>query len=261
MARPTRAEIEALLRGEDVEDWLRLWEVSQGGATRRLRFERIAAVLPFAPGEAIDVLDLCCGPGDLGRAIHARYPRARLDALDRDPFLLAIGAEVDRRRRIPARVLEADAWAPGWDRELRGDYHVIAAATALHWFDEARLGELFADCRGRLRPGGLLVLAEPAAAEPELAPGLAGFAAREGSAFDIAATWDAFWSRAEALLGLDWRPRLEATPPGRRPIGDDGIPVLRWAALLRGAGFPRVDVVHREARTVTLAALRDPRRS
>jgi SAM-dependent methyltransferase len=255
-AKPSRAELERLFRGEDVEDWLRLWWVSQGGEVRNRRFERIAALLPFEPGEAIDVLDLCCGPGDLGRFVHARFPGARLDCVDRDPFLLALGAELNRRRGIETRVFERDGWDPGWARGLRDGYHVVAASTALHWFDERRLGELFRDCRGLLREGGVLVFAEPASAEPAFAPGLARCREAEAAGYDMDETWRAFWDRAERLLGFDHRPLLEALPAGRRSIGDDGIPVLRWVELLRGAGFERVDVLHREARMATLAAIR-----
>jgi SAM-dependent methyltransferase len=255
--KPRRADLERLLRDEDVEDWLRLWWVSQGGEHRNRRFERIAELLPFEPGDAIDVLDLCCGPGDLGRFIHARFPKARLDCVDRDPFLLALGGELNRRRGIAARLFERDGWDAGWARDLRGDYHVVAASTALHWFDERRLGEIFRDCRGLLRAGGVLVFSEPASAEPPFEPGLARCRAREAAGYDMDDTWRAFWVRAERLLGFDYRPFLEALPAGRRPIGDDGIPVLRYVELLRGAGFERADVLHREARMATFAAIRD----
>ena len=257
MQKPSRAELEALFRNEDVEDWLRLWWVSQGGDARNRRFELIASVLPCDPGEAVGVLDLCCGPGDLGRAVRARFPEARLDCVDRDPFLLAFGGELNRRRGIAARVFERDGWDPDWSRGLPGGYHAIVAATALHWFDEKRLGEIFRDCRGLLRPGGVLDLRRAGGRRARARAGLSRFAARETAAYDVGATWQAFWTRAEKLLGFDYRPLLEALPAGRTPIGDDGIPLLRYLELLREAGFERVDVLQREARVATFAGIRD----
>lgn len=249
--------IENALEGEDPEAWLALWHASQGGERRNRRFELMAAVLPFSRPEPINVLDMCAGPGDLGRFIHAAYPHARIDAVDRDPFLLALGGVVNRRRGIQTRLFTRDGWDPGWYEGLDRRYHVIAAATALHWFDVERLGGLFRDFWRLLRPGGVLVFSEPHAPQPALSPGYASWLESNGSADDAQGTWDGFWNRANALLGYDHRAVLETLPAERKMIGDDGIDAEQYFALLRSAGFAGLDVIDRSGTTITIAALKE----
>jgi len=50
-------------------------------------------MLPFAIDQEIAVLDMCCGPGDLGRFVRARFPEARIDCVDRVCAELLISAE------------------------------------------------------------------------------------------------------------------------------------------------------------------------
>jgi trans-aconitate methyltransferase len=255
-AMPERSVIERSLRDQDVEEWLALWWVSQGGDVRNRRFDLISAILPFDRAQPIDVLDMCCGPGDLGRSIQRRFGRARLDCVDRDRFLLALGAELNRRRGIATRVFECDGWDPDWRLGLDRKYHVVAAATALHWFDVPRLGELFREFHGLLQSAGVLVFAEPAAPESEFSAGHAEWAEKDEAAYDLEGTWAEFWSRANRLLGYDHRAVLEKQPTERCAIGDHGIPVLRYVELLRAAGFERIDVLRRESSCVTIAAIK-----
>jgi len=254
---PERSTIEAALRTEDLEEWLRLWCSSQGGTPRNRRFELMSAVLPFDPSQEIRVLDMCCGPGDLGRFIQRSFSRARIDCVDRDRFLLALCVELNRRRGITTRVFERDGWDPDWRLGLDQPYHVIAAATALHWFDVARLTALFCDFYDLLRPRGAFVFAEPAAPEPEFAPGFQQWAGEREAGCDIEGTaWAQFWNRANTLLGYNHQAVLKALPRKRSMIGDDGIPVLRYVELLHQAGFGRVDILLRETQCVTIAALK-----
>ena len=50
----------------------------------------ISSAIPFPRDRALRAVDLCCGPGDLGRAIGRTYPNASVDFIDRDPMLLSI---------------------------------------------------------------------------------------------------------------------------------------------------------------------------
>jgi hypothetical protein len=88
----------------------------------------------------------------------------------------------------------------------------------------------------------------------ELASGYARFARDTGPALSA---WSAFWRRVNERLGYDHLGLATALPEGRRMIDDDGIPVLQYVALLRTAGFARVDILRREGSVVTLAAVRD----
>ena len=88
-------EIDARIAGH-LDELLALWNAEQGEAKTR-DLELIAAVLPLAGDQPLRVLDLCCGPGDVGRAVQRRFPNAHVDGVDRDPFLTSICRGVNGR--------------------------------------------------------------------------------------------------------------------------------------------------------------------
>lgn len=89
-------QIQEKLGNENLDELLRLWWAEQGTAKRR-DLELMATVLPFSADESLRVLDMCCGPGDVGRVIRSRFPNACIDCVDRDLFLLSICIGVNRR--------------------------------------------------------------------------------------------------------------------------------------------------------------------
>lgn len=97
----SQAEIDARISSH-IDELLELWWAEQG-ASKPSDLELIALTMPFPRGQAIRVLDLCCGPGDVGRAIRQIYPNAQIDCIDRDPFLTSICRAVNQRHTGPAR--------------------------------------------------------------------------------------------------------------------------------------------------------------
>jgi ubiquinone/menaquinone biosynthesis C-methylase UbiE len=81
MANPqlSQNQIEEKLKGQNLEEWQQLWRASQGGAAN---WELMAAALPFSESKELSVLDLCCGPGDIGRYISQRFGKARVQCVD-----------------------------------------------------------------------------------------------------------------------------------------------------------------------------------
>ena len=142
MESPTQAEIEDKLRGEDLKIWLELWRAEQGPA-KPSALKLIASAIPFPTGRSLRVLDLCCGPGDAGRAIHSRFPHAQVDFVDRDPFFVSLCGAVNRRDGIPRRTLARDLSEPDWQKDLASDYDVVVAVNAMHWFSMTAAAELF----------------------------------------------------------------------------------------------------------------------
>src|SRR5262245_16539972 len=108
---------------DHVDELLRLWWAEQG-TTKTRDLELIASVLPFPPSQAIRTLDLCCGPGDVGRAIRHRYPLAHIDSIDRDPFLTSICRAINQRDRVPGKVVVRDLKDEGWSDLFPGPYDV-----------------------------------------------------------------------------------------------------------------------------------------
>jgi hypothetical protein len=101
---PTQAEIEEKLRGEDLNAWLDLWRAEQGSA-KPAALKLIAAAIPFPSDQSLQVLDVGCGTGDAGRAIHSRFPHAQIDFVDRNEFFVSLCGAANRRDGIGGRAL------------------------------------------------------------------------------------------------------------------------------------------------------------
>ena len=175
------------------------------------------------------------GPGDVGRAVRARYPKSRIDCLDRDIFLISICVATNRREGVSGQSFVRDLWETDWCRGLERDYDVVATANALHWLDARRVSELCKDVFRLLRT---------------FAAGFAEWKSRQPSRYSRE-NWERFWSRANEILGYDHTKLLGSRDS--HLIGD-GMPVSGWVRVLREAGFESIDVLLRDADEVMLAA-------
>lgn len=244
----TQSQIEKKLTKEALDELLPLWWAEQGAEKRR-DLALMAAAIPFPHGAALRVLDLCCGPGDLGRAIRARYPNSQIDCLDRDVFLISMCIGTNRREGVPGRHFVRDLWDTNWHDGLEPEYDVIATANALHWLDAGRVAQVSQDVFRLLRPAGVFLFAEPACAEKTFAAGFAEWKSRQPSRY-TRENWERFWSRANEILGYDHTKLL-----GSRNLQlIEGMPVSGWVRILSDAGFQSIDVLFRDADEVILAA-------
>jgi len=246
----SQAGIETRISGH-LAELLALWWAEQGVSKPR-DLQLIASALPFPRDRAVRVLDLCCGPGDVGRAVRREFTNAQIDFIDRDVFLSSICAGVNRRDHVPGEIVIADLRDDGWQAGLSGDYDAIATVNALHWFDVARAEQLVREIHALLRSGGVFLFAEPATPEVQFAAGFEEWKASQPARYSREA-WERFWSRANALLGYDhtalWGPR------DANAI-DEGLTVAGWTRLVQGAGFALIDVLLRDADQVIVAALK-----
>src|SRR5271167_1740739 len=112
----TQSQIEKKLSDENLDELLDLWRTEQGAEKRR-DLDLMAAATPFPKNATLRVLDLGCGPGDVGRAVRARYPTSRIDCLDRDVFLMAICVAMNRRDGVSGQSFVRDLWASRADVE------------------------------------------------------------------------------------------------------------------------------------------------
>ncbi|HUJ49179.1 MAG TPA: class I SAM-dependent methyltransferase [Bryobacteraceae bacterium] len=252
MEIPTQAEIEDKLRGEDLDTWLDLWRAEQGPA-KPAALKLIAAAIPFPNDQSLRVLDVGCGSGDAGRAIHSRFPHARIDFVDRNEFFVSLCGAVNARQGIAGRTWACDLAESDWRRDLASEYDVVVAVNAVHWFSSAKAAELFGDIFQSLRPGGVFLLMEPAAAEPPFASGLDAWRKQQPSQHKYE-DWRRFWSRVKALVGYDYG-FLGDPPDDQNRIGD-GLSVMQWVGLLRDAGFESIDILLRDAEKVVLASVK-----
>jgi SAM-dependent methyltransferase len=252
MEIPTQAEIEDKLRGEDLDTWLDLWRAEQGPA-KPAALKLIAAAIPFPIDQSLRVLDVGCGPGDAGRAIHSRFSHARIDFVDRNEFFVSLCGAVNRRDGIGGRSWVCDLSEPNWRRGLMSDYDVVVAVNAVHWLSLAEAAELFGDIFQSLRSGGVFLLMEPAAAQPPFAHGFVAWRKEQPSQHKYE-DWRRFWSRVSDLVGYDYG-FLGDPPDDQNRIGD-GLSVMQWVGLLTDAGFESIDILLRDAEKVVLASVK-----
>jgi SAM-dependent methyltransferase len=212
----------------------------------------IALAIPFPRDAAIRVLDLCCGPGDVGRAIRQVYPKAQIDCVDRDPFLTSICRIVNARDHITGKLVVRDLADDGWLDALPGNYDVVATVNALHWFDTARAAQLVKDVHGTLRVGGMFLLAEPVSPQTPFAAGFEQWKTKQPPRY-TRENWQRFWGRANALLGYDHTTLLGPRVANRI---DEDMSVAGWIRLLEGAAFESIDVLLRDADQVVIAGLK-----
>jgi len=251
MAIPTQAEIEDKLRGEDLNTWLDLWRAEQGPA-KPAALKLIAAAVPFRIDRSLRVLDVGCGTGDAGRAIHSRFPHARIDFVDRNEFFVSLCGAVNRRDGIGGETWVRDLAELNWRRDLASDYDVVVAVNTVHWFSLSRAAELFGDIYQSLRSGGAFLLMEPAGAEPPFAPGFEAWQKEQPSQHRYE-DWRRFWSRVKALVGYDYG--FLGDPDDQNRIGD-GLSVMQWVGLVADAGFKSIDILLRDAEKVVLASVK-----
>jgi len=250
MKIPTQAEIEDILRDEDLNAWLDLWCAEQGPA-KPAALKLIAAAIPSPVDRSLRVLDVGCGPGDAGRVIQSRFPEARIDFVDRNEFFVSLCDAVNRRDGVPGQTLVRDLSEPNWRRDLASEYDVVVAVNTVHSFTLAKGAELFSNISQLLRSGGVFLLMEPAGAEPLFAPGFDEWKRQEPAQHKYE-DWRRFWSRVKALIGYDYG-FLGAPPDNQNRIGD-GLSVTQWVGLLKEAGFESIDILLRDAEKVVLAS-------
>ncbi|MCD0450525.1 putative protein N(5)-glutamine methyltransferase [Actinocorallia sp. API 0066] len=137
---------------------------------RRTEF-LVARAAALLPGDKAVVVDLCCGSGALGAALHAVRPSMELHACDIDPAAVACA-----RGNVPGHVYEGDLFSP-LPYGLRGRVNVLLANVPYVPSEEIPLLPSEArDHEARVAldggPDGLDVLRRVAAAAPDwLAPG------------------------------------------------------------------------------------------
>ena len=128
----------------------------------RTLVDLIPAVPPAAdaPAEAFTAVEIGCGQGWLGAAVLARFPAARVVALDGSPAMLAAAAELLAPYRGRFELRRFDLHDPAWPDQIHGPVRCYLSSLVLHHLDGPGKQSLYRRLFERLEPGGALLMAD-----------------------------------------------------------------------------------------------------
>ncbi|MDN5767821.1 MAG: class I SAM-dependent methyltransferase [Humibacillus sp.] len=164
----------------DWREWLQRWDRQQEGyvpereARFTVMFDAVEQLLP----EPFVALDLACGPGSVSQRLLARFPGARVVAVDMDPVMLALGQGALDTLGGRLRWVEADLASPDWLQVLgETQFDAVISTTALHWLWPDTLDRVYHELAQLVRPGGVFLNGDHLAYGPE-SPTLARLSGR-----------------------------------------------------------------------------------
>ncbi|HZU77590.1 MAG TPA: class I SAM-dependent methyltransferase [Dehalococcoidia bacterium] len=123
---------------------------------RRIK-ERVIALAQLAPGRRL--LDLGCGTGTLVLMAQRRHPQAVVVGVDGDSTILAIARRKAARESAAVQLDEAMAYALPY---ADASFDAVVSTLAFHHLTLDQQQRTLAEVRRVLRPGGRLVIADPA---------------------------------------------------------------------------------------------------
>ena len=147
--------------------------VWKSAALNKQYLEGVRGAIPFAQ-EQIDLLlrltrkalpdvgrflDLGCGDGILGRALHGEYPSAVGVYVDFSETMIAAAKQKVNAAAEKALFIVQDYGHPEWLRSVSGPgpFDLIVSGLSIHHQPDPRKRELFAELFGLLVPGGLFL--------------------------------------------------------------------------------------------------------
>lgn len=246
-----------MLDQETARTLLARWDAQQERyiAAREQRFDVIIEAVRLTCGETPNVIDLCCGPGSLGRRLLSRLPGACVWGVDADPMLQLIG----RAACDGIRWIEADLRQPDWASFVDAGVDAVVSTTALHWLRPPQLVGVYQTLAGLLRPGGIFLNGDHCRL-PAGTPSLDGLATRLTETL-IARTetdaddWESWWRDMSGRPELHeaWLKREALFPKGpvERPVS-----AAYHVEALRTAGFAEAGTLWQLGDDWVVAAIR-----
>ncbi|MCW3158614.1 class I SAM-dependent methyltransferase [Micropruina sonneratiae] len=231
------------------DELLHRWDRQQSAYIRHReqRFDTMLRVVERLTGPRPRVLDLACGPGSLTALTRSRLPGSSVVALDKDPVLVAIAADVfaaDAAVRVVAGDLDEPAWVEGL-----GTFDAVVSSTALHWLAPEVLARVYFELAGLIRPGGVFLNGDHLSYDATAQPTLRRLAAEDDEANQAdtfgagADSWDDWWA-----LATGRHEYAEAAAERERCWAGKGGPTAKVTLgyhleTLRSAGFAETGTV------------------
>lgn len=141
------------------QSWAERWERMQQSyvVQRADRFRGMLETIAGLRGEGeLRLLELACRPRAFTEQALARFPHARLVAVEHDPFAIELCRRTVGSDRVQWQEVDL-ADAAGWEALPEGAFDAIVANTALHWYSAGALVEIYAAVFARLTEGGIFL--------------------------------------------------------------------------------------------------------
>ena len=139
-----------------VDEWVKRQQSED--PARAERFQLMCDRFPFPREAAVTILDLGAGYGPVSAFILDRYPNATCIGQDGSKPML------DRARKLMAKYgerfkpLESDLFTTDWLPIRVGPFEAAVSSICLHNLrDFTRIGEIYGEVQGRLKPGGVFL--------------------------------------------------------------------------------------------------------
>lgn len=117
------------------------------------RSRPFAELLARIPGEPATIADLGCGPGHLSRILRARWPDARIDAMDSSAEMIHRAWAEHQLPGVHYHLADVHTWRPSAPVDL------LVSNAAFQWV-HGHL-ELLAELADQVAPGGTLAFSVP----------------------------------------------------------------------------------------------------
>jgi tRNA (cmo5U34)-methyltransferase len=144
-------------QAERVATYLERQKTAELAAEIKEAHGRMLEMLPAAPDEPFDFLDLGAGAGAVSASVMSHFDYACGVLADMSAPMMQAGGEQLRPFDGRWRYVEYDMNSDDWPADLAGPFRAAVSARAIHHLTNERKLALFRRIHGALAPGGVFV--------------------------------------------------------------------------------------------------------
>jgi tRNA (cmo5U34)-methyltransferase len=225
-------------------------------AERRILRKKLVSLLPFEPADAIQVLDVGAGTGELSLEILGKYPNSQLVCHDFSDTMLAQARQKLAQFNGRVTCIKSDLRNPAWMQAVEGTFDSVVSTLVMHTVPE-RVREIYHEIFALVNPGGCFLSGDHVAPP---GPILERVYARAQLA--------KYQARIKAETGIDKslreveqelqkrRQRQPASPDRARRRTAGAFTLTDHLEWLKQSGFNEVDCLWKDVRRAVIGGFR-----